>query len=131
MKEGSTALILKEFLSNEGFLDEIEKGISKTVQAVYIEPNGVIVGGGTGEVKVREEKQQQLNIMDDLLFQLDNVYSGGNLAELNVKLKEFQSELDRLDQAWLHLAWKLSQDMEQIDQEKANLPREQIEELQR
>ena len=126
---GVNRTILKEFLSNEGFIDRIEKGISKTVQAVRIEAGGTLMGPNAGEMKVRTEKQRLLRVIDDLLSRVDEEYSGGSLALLNAQQKESQAELDRLEQARRHRAWKLSQEIERIHGEQANLPREKIEEL--
>jgi hypothetical protein len=126
---GADQAVVKEFLSNERFLDEIDNRIKKNTQTATIDANGNITGAEKGELSDRQAKQKQLRAMDDLLAQVDNLYSDGNVTLLRARHKDAQAALDHLDRARRHLAWKCSRQMEAMRREQNQTPREKVEEL--
>ena len=63
--------ILKEYLSSEATLDEIQESISSTVQSAQI-VDGVIEGAKRGEIKTHKEMKVQLEMATALIPPLYN-----------------------------------------------------------
>lgn len=127
---GVSRAILKEYLSNEGFLDEIKKGIQKTTQDAQLDASGRFAGRKAGDIGDYEAKKEQLAQIDGLFARLQDIYSGGQRAILAKQLKDIQMELERLETARRHRAWELDQDARRMEADLKQYPRERMETLQ-
>ncbi len=128
--DGVNRQILKEYLSNDGFLDKIQTAISKTIQAAQLGATGEIIGKSTGELKEKDDLHIQLQILDSLYNRLKEVYSGGNRALLKRRIDMDSQSLDQLEKARKHKAWKLSEEIQILESELARLPRDVLEKIQ-
>jgi len=120
--------ILKEYLSSEATLDEIQNDISKTIQNASI-ANGVISGKRQGEIKEHREKDERLIIIEDLFKEIGDLYSGGERAGLENRLAEIQSELDTQLHAKRYLAYRQSQEKIVLEGKRIKLPDEVIKQV--
>jgi hypothetical protein len=82
--------ILKEYLSSEATLDEIQESISSTVQNAQI-ADGVIEGAKRGEIKTHKDLKAQMEMIDSLLVEIGQLYSGGERAGLENRLAEISA----------------------------------------
>lgn len=114
---GVSRAVLKEYLSNEGFIEEIKKGIQKTIQDAQLDASGRFTGRKAGEIRDYEEKKEQLAQIDALYECLHEIYSGGHRAVLAKQLKDYQAELERMDTARRHRAWELDQGKRRMEAE--------------
>ncbi len=117
--------ILKEYLSSEATLDEIQNSISKTLKNASIE-NGVISGNRQGEIKQHREKNEQLAIIDGLFKEIGDLYSGGERAGLESRLAEIRAEVKAQQHAKCFKAYQLSQEKTGLGAQRIKLPDEVI-----
>ncbi len=128
--DGVNSAIMKEYLSNEGFLDKIKDQIKPTILNSNLGPTGEILGNNMGEIKNRIELRATLNILDGLSERLQEVYSGGNRALLKTKIDAARASFDLQARARQHKAWKLSEEILRLERELARLPQNVLEKLQ-
>ena len=128
--DGVNRQILKEYLSNDGFLDKIQTNISRTIQAAQLGSTGEIMGRSTGEIKEKDDLRNQLQGMDDLYNRLKEVYSGGNRALLKRKIDMVSQSLEQFEKARKHKAWTLYEEIQKLERELALLPRDVLEKIQ-
>ena len=113
--------ILKEYLSSEATLDEIQESISSTVQSAQIS-DGVIEGSKRGEIKRHKDKKAQLETIDALFRDIGQLYSGGERAGLENRLAEIRAEVKAQLQAKCFKAYQLSQEMIALEAQRIKLP---------
>ncbi len=113
--------ILKEYLSSEATLDEIQKSISATVQKAQI-LDGVIKGAKKGEIKMHRDKKVQLEKVDDLFHEIGQLYSGGERIALENRLAEIQAGMKAQGNAKRFKAYELSQDEITLESRRIKLP---------
>ena len=82
-----------------------------------------------GEIKNRDDLQKQLNSLDNLNKQLQNLYSGGNRATLQVQITQKRERSELLDKARRHQAWRHEKAIRQLESDLGRLPREVLQEL--
>lgn len=90
--------ILKDYLSGERMLDEIENRISKTIQTASVEKE-TIKGIDKGEIKNREETQKELKRIDNLVREVDHDYAAGSIYSLQKKKDQKEADLADLKKA--------------------------------
>ena len=117
--------ILKEYLSSEATLDEIQKSISATVQGAYIN-GGVIEGARRGEIKTHQELKAQLETIDALFGDIGQYYSGGERAGLEKRLDEIQAGVKAQMRAKGYAAHQFSQEKIALEGQRIKLPDEVI-----
>lgn len=113
--------ILKEYLSSEATLDEIQKSISATVQSARI-LEGVIEGAKRGEISTHRDKKAQLETVDALFHEIGQLYSGGERVALENRLTEIQTGMKAQDHAKRYKAFELSQEEITLEIERIKLP---------
>jgi len=117
--------ILKEFLSGQALVDQIEQRIQPTVRQATI-LNGVIDGHRRGELKNRLTTQQSLHQIDDLFERIDIVYSAAGRREIQATLEELQRQQTELLWAKNHYAYNLAQEIDQLKENSEKLSIEQV-----
>ena len=118
---GVNYAILKEYLSNEKTLDEIQKRISSTIQTSNIE-NSQINGKLQGEIKDRTAHLSRIKAIDDIFNKIDSYYSGGQRQTLSMKLRDAESEYEQICNAKRHLAYQIAQQITILDEKIELLP---------
>lgn len=117
--------ILKEYLSSEATLDEIQGSISSTVQGAQI-LDGVIEGKKAGEIKTHRKLTAQLQTIEALFGEIGQLYSGGERAGLENRLAEIRAELKAQNNAKRHAAYQRSQEKIALEGQRLKLPDEVI-----
>jgi len=113
--------ILKEYLSSEATLDEIQGFISSTVQGARIS-GGVIEGAKRGEISTLRDKKAQLETIDALLRDIGQLYSGGERAGLEKRLAEIRADVNAQLHAKRFAASQLSQEKIALEAQRIKLP---------
>lgn len=127
---GVSRTILKEYLSNEGFLDAVQDKIPpNTTQSGHLNANGEIIGNNKGDIKEHDDLRNRLSAIDQLFIRLQEIYSGGSRAVLQARLVETQSAQDQMEQARRFKSFKLSGEIERLEREKKQLPRADLDRL--
>ncbi|MFV2045311.1 MAG: hypothetical protein ACC700_19015, partial [Anaerolineales bacterium] len=122
---GFNKAILKEYLSSEAVLDAIQGNISATLQAAKIE-QGQIEGAKRGEIKRYMDQKADIERIDELIDELDAVYSGGERAALNGELEHTLTELIAVQQAKRHEAYRLDLDIRDLEGQLGTFTRNDI-----
>jgi hypothetical protein len=131
-RSGVDKTAIARFLSGVGLLDRIlnPKVISKTIQSARLE-NGIILGEAKGEIKDRNQIEEQLKWLDTLFDQIDKGYSGGLPKKLSDEREAVEAELGELSKAKRHLAFLISEAMKALEKEKGAINEGQVKELRR
>ena len=117
--------ILKEYLSSEATLDEIQKDISKTIRKASVD-DGVISGSAAGEIKEHRNQREQLAIIDRLFHEINDLYSGGERAGLESRLAEIRAGVNTQQLAKRFSAHQLSSAKINLKGQRLKLPDEVI-----
>jgi len=125
---GVNRAVLKEFLSGEALLDEIESKIPATVRKATIE-DGVIKGRDVGEIAKRRESGDTLSKLDELIEEVDRLDSGGTRASLERKIASVTTSIEQMERARRHAAFKLQNDIDGFTESKGDLSSEMLIEL--
>lgn len=134
VKEGDSLLfrngeagrtLLKNYLSGEGLLDDIQERISATIQKAEV-ASGIIKGNNQGEIKQQREALKKRNELEGLLSQAQSQYASGRLSELEEEKRDLENEIKELEKAKLHRAFILNQQIQKLEQEVASLPDEEL-----
>ena len=125
---GLNRTILKEYLSSEAVLDAIQGKISHTLKAAELK-DGQIEGHNKGEIKRYRDLTDDIERLDELLYELDARYSGGERAALIEELKQTGSQLESLERAKRHKAYRLAQEVIGLERDSGTTTREAIREL--
>lgn len=118
--------VLKEFLSSSVVIDKIRAEILATTRNAKISKNE-IVGENRGDIKRRNEAKEELDEIERRFEHLNQEYASGDLASLRRKLHIIQEELDAEWRARRGTAFRLDQELQQLDKEIIELPIEEIE----
>ncbi len=119
VKGGETALqkdtvdgvghsFLKNFLSSEGILDQVEKNIPKTLRVSNIE-NKDIQGEKRGELNKRKEIIEEKEEIQSLLKEVEQAYTSREIGEIKESLKNLDSTIEILKASKCHEAFKINQ----------------------
>ncbi len=120
-RAGINKEIIKRFLSSQQILDSIEVKISKTIRDSQVKES-VLIGSKRGEIKEREELEQQLKRLDQLFTLIDKRFSRGRRQELIIKRNALQEDLARQMKAKQHLAYKLDTEKQRYQYELSRIP---------
>ena len=122
---GLNRTILKEYLSSEAVLDAIQGKISQTLQAAELK-DGQIEGHKRGEIKRYRDLTDDIERLDELLDELDVLYSGGERAALIEELEQTGSQIESLERAKRHEAYRLVQEVAGLKRDLGTTTREDI-----
>ncbi len=117
--------ILKEYLSSEATLDEIQDSISATVESAQI-LDGVIEGAKRGEIKTHKDLKTQLGTIDALFRDIGGLYSGGERVGLENRLDKIRAEVKAQNHAKRFMAYELSREKIALEGQRIKLPDEVI-----
>jgi len=117
---GISKNIVEEFLSSERILDDVQGKISKTVQAAQIE-NGEIIGRNMGEIKNRNDTLRELEDAEALINKVSMDYSSGRLISLLKRKEDLEANIEEQDKAKRFLAYSLSGEIRELEEENSNL----------
>jgi uncharacterized protein YhaN len=120
--------VLKSFLSGADFLDRIEGRISKTVQSTRVE-NRILKGPNQGEVKEKNQLEEQLKRIEDLFGQIDKGYSGGRRTLLADQKARIEQELEQLERAKRHQAFQMAESIKVLEKERKRINEEALKSL--
>jgi hypothetical protein len=120
--------VLKSFLSGADFLDRIQGRISKTIQSTRIE-NRVLKGPNQGEIKEKNQLEEQLKGIGVLFDQIDKGYSGGRRALLAERKARAEEELGRLERAKRYLAFQTEESIRSLEKELKRIDEEAVKSL--
>lgn len=112
--------ILKNFFSSQELLSRISQGISQTIKKVQI-TDSYISGDKKGEIKNKEELSRKLKEINQLIIQIDKVYSGGYRTTLESKKNQLIQERDILVKAKRYLAYSISKDISELENQKSKI----------
>ena len=127
-QDGISKKVLKEYLSGEKVLDKIQDQISKTVQSASI-LDGEIEGHNMGEIKTRSMVRDQLRKVDGLFEKIQDLYSGGERAELDLMMKELDRDIHLLQQARCYKAYQISNQINELKRDLEKLPKDKLDDL--
>ena len=122
---GINRMILREFLSSEALLDDIQSRISKTVQDASIQGTSII-GARRGEIAKREDSQKELERIDGLIAEVDKLYSSGHRASLDRELQSVQDAIKAQRRAKRYLAYQIGGKIADLEKDKGGLTPEVI-----
>ena len=125
---GVNRAVLKEFLSGEALLDEIESKILATVLKSTIE-DGVIKGKDVGDIAKRRESGEKLRELDTFVEEVDRLDSGGTRASLEGKIGSVITSIEQIEKARRHTAFNLQNEMDQLTESKGDLTSNVLNEL--
>ena len=125
---GVNRAVLKEFLSGEALLDEIERKISATVLKSTIE-DGVIVGKDVGDIAKRRVSGEELYKLDELVEEVDRLDSGGTRASLEREIGSLTTSIEQMEKARRHTAFNLQNDIDKLTESKSDLASNELNEL--
>jgi recombinational DNA repair ATPase RecF len=125
---GINRAILREFLSSEALLDDIQGRISKTVQDASISGHS-IEGAKRGEIAKREESQKELRRIDGLMREIDELYSSGHRAALDRELGSVREAIEGQKRAKRHMAYQVEKEIGQLEVDRGDLSSEAIGEI--
>jgi uncharacterized protein YhaN len=125
---GINRAILREFLSSEALLDDIQGRISKTVQDASIQGHS-IEGAKRGEIAKREESQKELKRIDGQMREIDELYSSGHRAALDRELGSVREAIEGQKKAKRHLAYQIEEEIDHLEADRGDLSSEAIGEI--
>jgi len=123
-EDGVGRSILKDYLSGEGLLDKIAKGIKDTLQKATVQ-DGQINGPSMGEIKKRKQFSVDLSKMDVLLKDVEEGYASSEVYSFRQKQKGMKAELEMLEKAKRYYAGRLHEKKEAKRREREGLPTEE------
>jgi uncharacterized protein YhaN len=113
---GINRSILEEYLSNTGLINNIRDKIQTTVQKASI-TNGMIQGSRTGWLKEHYSRKEELHAIDLLMEKVNEDYSTGRRAAIQVELNEALEQFAAMNKAKQHLAYDLNQQIGALEKE--------------
>ena len=120
--------ILKDLLSGQGVLDDVQKNITKTVMNSTIE-EGRIVGSSAGEIRQRNGLNRDLEQIDGLFIDIENTYSGGERQVLQSRIDELKEAISEQEAAKGYLAFQINQRLQKQKEQLFQLPGEDLDQL--
>lgn len=125
---GISRAILKQLLSGQGVLDDIQGNISKTVQSASVEERR-IEGHHRGEIRARQQLVDDLQQIDALFEALETTYSGGERRALEQTITELQEAIAQQELARRHQAYQTLQQIRQHEKRLADAPQDALRRL--
>ena len=120
---------LKNYLSGEGLLDDIQADIPATIRSASVS-DGRISGNQTGDLKRQRELLEKRKRFEGLLEQAQTQYASGELRNLERRKQAIQEKFEALNKALRHHACNINEEIKTAEGEKARLPgSEQLSEL--
>lgn len=116
--------ILKNYLSGEGLLDEIENEIPANIRKAEVSA-GDIAGVQQGEVRSRRELVSELKRLDDLLDRAGSAYASSEMDRLKKRHEEITSQLEILGRAKKYRAAHVYKEKGTLQQKIGKMPDEQ------
>lgn len=126
VKGGIDRYVIKSLLSSKEILDKIDGKIKKTVQGAQIAGH-TVEGRNDGEIKTYRQLEETLRSIDNLIDEIDMVYSGGPRQQLALAEQAKQDQLEQLDQARRHQAYQTAEARKELEKQKTSLPEDKIE----
>ena len=108
---------LKNFLSAEGILDQVEENIPKTLRVSIID-NKDIQGEKRGEISKRKETIEEKKEIQSLLEEAEQAYTSRAIGEIKESLAKLDSEIEIFKAAKCHEAFKINQLINKLEEEK-------------
>jgi len=112
--------ILKNFFSSQELLFRIGQGISQTIKNAKI-TDSYVNGDHRAEIKKKEELSRKLKDINQLIIQIDKIYSGGYRTTLAAKRKHLIQQRDLLIKAKRYLAYAISIDIGELENQKIKI----------
>jgi hypothetical protein len=125
---GINRAILREFLSSEALLDDIQRRISKTVLDASI-MGASIEGAKRGEIAKREESQKEFKRIDGLMREIDTLYSSGHRAALDRELGSVREAIEGQERAKRYLAYQIEAEIGDLEADRGDNSSEVIGEI--
>jgi len=122
------ATILKQILSNQNLLDQIEENISVTIQECQIQ-NGNISGPNRKEKKERDTALNKLMDLNRLFDRIDQNYSAGKRESLLKEKKQLEKRQNELENAKRHLAFQLDREKKDIEKKIREIDKNLLDEI--
>lgn len=123
-EDGVGRVILKNYLSGEGLLDEIGERISSTLQEATVQ-HRQISGANRGEIRKKAQLREELSKMDALRKDVEQNYASGEVYFLRKRKEKIETELEMLKKAKRHHAARLHEDRTNLDTKREELPAEE------
>ncbi len=126
---GADRAVVKDYLSSQRILDEIQKQLAGTVDRVVITGNNITGDARSGELTARNATRVNIHRIDNLLESVEKTRARANVKMLR---GEHQAVLDKIDgqaKARRHHAFRLQRSIEGLENEIRALPENVLEEL--
>tara|TARA_B100000029_G_scaffold167671_1_gene163837 strand:+ start:14039 stop:16186 length:2148 start_codon:yes stop_codon:yes gene_type:complete len=111
---------LKNFLSAEGILDEIEKNISKTLQNAKIE-NKDINGDNRGDINQRNDLIKEKEEIESLLKEVEQTHASTSIQDIDKSIEILNSKIEVLEVAKCYKAFKINESINELKKEKSEI----------
>lgn len=129
LDQGINKSILKDYLSNQRTLDVIMNRIPANIQRSSWENGQLILGLRSGECRSFSDQQDELKKADNLLNEVNEKYSLGEIAKEKTELEEINLLIDAQEKARRHLAYQKSLKIDALNQELALIPKDKLDEI--
>ncbi|MFO7890631.1 MAG: hypothetical protein R6V04_09860 [bacterium] len=116
-----TKSILKNFLSSQELLSHIAQGLPLTVNKIRITNSTISGDERATEIKRKNSLSRKLRDINQLIDQIDNIYSGGNRTILNTQKNQLIQERDLQIKAKRYLAYTISKDIGELENQKSKI----------
>lgn len=120
--------VLKSALSRESLLEEILTPIQDTVKEAQVD-SGTIIADRRGKVRERIKVKEELDKTESLMEDVEEQYSRGAIHSLEIKLDRIENSLEIQGRAKRHHAYRLYNQLQDLRQERKNLPDRKLENL--
>lgn len=121
--------VLKDYLSDQRILDAIQKEISTTIQESTWENREIIGSGHRGEIKKLADELQQKKKIDELLHEITDTYSLGEVNKLRRELEKNDQLIEQQKLARRAYAYKLAEQIKAKENELQEIPSEDLVEV--
>ncbi len=127
---GISKAIIKQLLSSKEILDIVDsdKNISKTLKETVIEDKS-ISGSNRGEIKEKNTIFENLRRLNEIIKNLEEVYSGGERQVLESRKKELEAERAELLKAKRNKAYELDKEISKLNKQQAGISEDDISEV--
>lgn len=113
--------ILKNFLSSQELLSSIAQGLPLTVNKIKINNSTITGDERATEIKRKNELSRKLKDINQLIDQIDKIYSGGNRIILKTQEDQLIRERDLQIKAKRYLAYSISNDISELENQKSKI----------
>lgn len=122
---GVNRAIIRQYLSQTAVLESIQGTVQSTVREAVIH-DGVIEASSRGLVKEQQGLERDLEAVDALLAEVSEDYSSGCLAGLQRAQRDLDDQLERLENARRHHAFRLDDRRQKIQKELERYPGDEL-----